>query len=148
MLHFANLELPKTPGSKPNLPARRTGFPADSSSNRRHRVSGVPQSVGASLHTAICPHISGVFVHVSHKHVPASKTNADCRVELPTFSVCMSEYYVLSMFDCFHASRARLTSAATLATPEAAELFINCGTDGNLEKLLIFSQQEFLKTQV
>lgn len=32
----------------------------------------------------------------------------------------------------------RLTSAATLATREAAELFINCGTDGNLEKLLIF----------
>lgn len=39
-----------------------------------------------------------------------------------------------------------LTSAATLATREAAELFINCGTDGNLEKLLIFSLQEFLKT--
>lgn len=38
-----------------------------------------------------------------------------------------------------------LTSAATLATREAAELFINCGTDGNLEKLLIFSPQEFLE---
>lgn len=123
MLNLADLKLVR------RFPALNETFPPladvppppDSSLNKRRGRAGihvgVPQSGGASLHTAICPHISGVFVHVSHKHAPASKTNADCRVELPTFSVRMSEYYVLSMFDCFRASRVRANECSHASHP-------------------------------